>query len=1045
MAGCEPAMVLRPTMGRAGRRPVNAGSTRVNSFTGGAHEVRGDVTALDIGVLGELTVARDGCAVAITGPGRRALLGLLAANAGRVVSVEGIVEGLWGETPPTSAVKVVQTHISQLRRALEPDRDGAWQVLVTHPSGYTLASGPETVDAARFEAAVQAASELSVAESVDPLRDALALWRGPPYAGIDRPFVTPEAARLEHLRLSCLTRCLAGELARGRHREVESELRALAAEHPLDEAVAELVMLALYRSGQQAEALRVHSDLRRRLAEELGTDPGPAIARLHERMMRHHPALDPATPTAADADAETPSRLKRAVGNLPPPRTSFIGRRSEILAVAAMTRDHRLTTLLGAGGAGKTRLALRAATEVAADFDGVWLVALGTLDDDVHLAGHCLTEVGLIDQMDREPLKTLHGWIADRHLLLVLDNCEHLADAVAELVDQLLGACPRLHVLATSRQPLRCPGETQWRVPTLSVPSTPEVEDVATSESGSLFVARATDARPDFQLDAATAPAVQRICRRLDGIPLAIELAAVRMATMSAADLAAGLDDRFQLLTSGNRTALPRHRTLLATTDWSYDLLSAEQQRLLCRLSTFVAGFGTDAAAEICGWEPLEPRSVPGLLADLADHSLTEAHEVDGHTRYRLLETVREYGRERLADDVEETAYRYGQWVARMVEAVGANAQLDTPTWYGLLDEEFLHLQGAFAAAMRRQDAETALRIASGSGWALIIIGRFHRLREWLREALALARETDIDDRVLAQGLMMGGAVAGIDHRFEGTLDLLSEARQRFDAAGHVEGMLWTGYWQAATLGEMGELEAALPEIAHTADEAASNGLEIVEANCRAEQAELIVAAALAAGGPDPDALADSRRALARARRLAETNGMKELSARVGFTEVVLTALGGQPKAALAQAGQRLQVWRAFGRGNRLILALVATAKIALLADRPADARPLVAEAVKLIGEAAWPGPLRGAAQVLAELSETHDSEAAATLLGAADARPPTHRWRMYTELTGVRTRLEDALGREAFAVLHAKGRTLDLDEIVALASAIEATPNDRP
>jgi predicted ATPase/DNA-binding SARP family transcriptional activator len=1009
----------------------------------------GDVTALDIGVLGELTVTRGGRPVAITGPGRRALLGLLAANADRVVSIERIVEGLWGEAPPASAVKVVQTHVSQLRRVLEPDREGDWQVLVTHPSGYRLAPGPEAVDAARFEAAVQATSELPVAESVDPLRGALSLWRGPPYAGIERPFVTTEAARLEQLRLAARERCLAGELAHGRHRELVSELQTLAAAHPLDETVAELLMLALYRSGQHAEALRVHAELRRRLAEELGTDPSPGISRLHRRVMRHDPALDlpatdPIATPAADVEEQVSSDPERPDGNLPPPGSSFIGRRVETLEVAAMARDHRLTTLVGAGGAGKTRLALRAAAELAADVDGAWLAALGTLDDEEHLAGHCLAELGLIDQMDRQPVDTLRGWIADRHLLLVLDNCEHLVDSVAELVDRLLAACPRLHVLATSRQPLRCPGEKQWRVPALSVPSSPEVEVVAASESGSLFVARAIDARPDFRLDAATAPAVHRICRRLDGVPLAIELAAVRMATMSAADLAAGLDDRFQLLTSGNRTALPRHRTLLATTDWSYDLLSAEQQRLLCRLSTFVADFGVDAAAEVCGWMPLEPRRVPGLLADLVDHSLVEADETDGHTRFRLLETVREFGRERLADDAEEAAQRYGQWVARLVEAVGANAQLNTPTWYGLLDKEFLHLQGAFAAAMRRQDADTALRIASGSGWALIINGRFHRLREWLREAVALARETDVDDRVLAQGLMMGAAVAGIDHRFDGTLDLLSEARRRFDAAADVEGTLWTGYWRAATLGEMGELEAALPEIAYTADQAADHGLQIVEANCRAEQAELIVAASLAAGGPDPEALADAGSALARARRLVEANGMKELSARVGFTEVVLTALGGEPEEALAQAGQRLDAWRAFGRGNRLILALVATAKIALLADRPADAWPFVGEAVKLIGESAWPGPLRGAVQVLAELSATQDPEAAATLLGAADARPPTHRWRMFSDLTDVRTRLEDTLGCDAFASHHARGQTMDLDEVIALASAIEIAPGGR-
>jgi predicted ATPase/DNA-binding SARP family transcriptional activator len=995
------------------------------------------VTALDIGVLGELTVVRHGQPVAVTGPGRRALLGLLAAHAGRSVTVERIVDGLWGEAPPASAVKVVQTHVSQLRRTLEPDREGDWQVLVTRPSGYVLAAGPDAVDATRFEAAVRAASKLPVAAAVDPLRDALSLWRGPPYAGIDRPFAVTESARLEQLRVSALARCLAGELERGRHREAEAELRALTADRPFDESLAELLMLALYRSGQQAEALRVHADLRRHLAEELGTDPGPSIARLHEQVVRHDPALGT---TSAEGRAEAQPAPERDGGNLPPPRSSFVGRRNEIREVAAMVRNHRLTTLVGAGGAGKTRLALRAAAEAAPAFDSPWLVALGTLDDAEHLAGHGLTELGLTDQMDRPPLDTLCGWIADRRLLLVLDNCEHLADAVAGLVDRLLTACPRLHVLATSRQPLHCPGEHQWRVPTLGLPPEPEVEAVAASEAGSLFMDRATDARPDFVLDASTAPAVHQICRRLDGIPLAIELAAVRIATMSAGDLASGLDDRFQLLTSGNRTALPRHRTLLATTDWSFELLTAEQQRLLCRLSTFVADFGAEAAAEVCGWSPLERRSVPGLLADLVDHSLVEAHEVSGRTRYRLLETVRDYGRERLGDEAEEMARRYGEWVARLVEAVGANAQLDTSTWYGLLDEEFLHLQAAFASAVRRGDAETALRVAAGSGWALIIIGRFHRLREWLRQALALARGTIVGDRVMAQGLMMAGAVAGIDLRFDGTLELLSEARQRFDAVGDVEGTLWTDYWRAATLAEMGELEASLPQIEHAAEAAAHHGLDIIEANARAEQAELIVAASLARGGPERDALAAAERALARARELAETNGMQELSARIGFSDVLLTALGGRPEAALPRAHQELDAWRRLGRGNRLILALVATAKIALLANRAEEARPLVAEAVRLIGEFAWSGPLRGAAEVLAELSTRQDPKAAATLLGAAAARPPTHRWRMFTDLTEVRARLEDILGRESYVAAHAEGETLNLDAVVALATATAAS-----
>jgi predicted ATPase len=421
-------------------------------------------------------------------------------------------------------------------------------------------------------------------------------------------------------------------------------------------------------------------------------------------------------------------------------------------------------------------------------------VALGTLEDPGQLHGHCLTELGVTDQMDRPPGETLRGWIAQRNVLLVLDNCEHLTDAVAVLVDRLLTHCPRLHVLATSRQPLHCAGEHQWRVPAMRVPGAPGAAVVAASEAGSLFVDRATEARPDFTLDEPTARAVHQICRRLDGIPLAIELAAVRMASTSAAELAAGLDDRFQLLTSGIRTALPRHRTLLATTDWSYGLLTDDQQRLLRRLSVFAADFTSEAAGDVCGWSPLQRRGVPALLSDLVDHSMVEAAQAGGRTRYRLLETLREYGRERLGDEAPELARRYGDWVARLAEAVGANAQLDTARWYAELDREFLHLQATFAAAVRRSDADMALRIAAGSGWALIIIGRFHRPRDWLDQALALGREGAVDERVMAQGLLMAGAVAGIDHRFEGTLDLLEEAQRRFAVAGSIDGALWAGY-----------------------------------------------------------------------------------------------------------------------------------------------------------------------------------------------------------------------------------------------------------
>lgn len=999
------------------------------------------MATVDISVLGDLAVVRDGTPVAVTGPGRQALLALLTAHAGRLVPLERIVDELWGDDPPASAVKVVQTYVSQLRRLLEPDHDD-WSTLVTHPSGYELAIDSDAVDATRFEAAVEAARELPVVEAVEPLRAALSLWRGRPYTGIDRPFAVAEARRLEQIRASALSRCLAGELERGRHEEVEPELRALVDDDPLDESLTELLMLALYRGGRQAEALHVYDDLRNRLAEELGADPGPGIAELHARILRHDPTLGPDPQTPRPTRGGWLRGPDRRGGNLPRERSRFVGRRQEIREVAEMVGRDRLVTLVGAGGAGKTRLALRVAAEAADEFDGVWLVALATLKDPDQLAGHCLTQLRIIDQMDRAPRDTLRAWIGDRRLLLVLDNCEHLATAVAELADELLAVCPNLHVLATGRQPLHCPGEQQWRVPSLKLPAAPDPGAVAASEAGVLLLDRAGEARPGFELDETTAPAVYQICRRLDGIPLAIELAAVRMATMSPTDLASGLDDRFHLLTSGHRTALPRHQTLRATTDWSYSLLTADQQRLLCRLSTFVADFDVGAAVDVCGYPPLDRRDVPGLLADLVDHSLVEAGDDGGHTRYRLLETVRDYGQERLGAEADDVARRYGDWVARLSESVGENAHIDTAAWYGKLDREFLHLQGAFAAAMRRGDAETALRIAAGCGWALIIIGRFHRQREWLGQALALARDVDVRGRVMARGLLMSGALAGIDHRFDGALGLLDEAGERFSAAGDHAGGLWVGYWRAATLAEMGRLEPALQQIRETADAAADCGLEVVESNARAEQAEVGVAESIARGGPESSALADAATALARARELGEAHEMQELLARVSLSEALLLALDGEPAASLPRCLEHLEAWRRLGRGGRLILGLIATAKVALLAGCPSHAQPLVHEAFGLIGEVAWSGALREALQVAAVLAAPRDREAAAVLLGAADARQPTHRWRMPDGVSGIRAGLEETLGSETFAARHAEGETLSLDDAVARATASVTVPD---
>lgn len=287
----------------------------------------------------------------------------------------------------------------------------------------------------------------------------------------------------------------------------------------------------------------------------------------------------------------------------------------------------------------------------------------------------------------------------------------------------------------------------------------------------------------------------------------------------------------------------------------------------------------------------------------------------------------------------------------------------------------------------------------------------------------------------MAQGLLMAGAVAGIDQRFDGTLELLGEAEARFTAVGDLEGTLWTGYWRAATLGEMGRLPEAMDEISTAVDAATAAGLAQVEASTRAEQAELIVADAVARDQLSEEALSPAGVALAHARRLAETHGMQELCARVGLGESLLSALAGD-QSALARCIRELERWRVLGRGDRLILGLVATAKVALLVGRPERARALAAEAVPLIGEFSWPAPLRGALEVLAVLSAAQDARRAATLLGAAEARPPAHRWRMPADVASLRAALQRELGPELFGALYAEGAALDLDRAVALGRA---------
>jgi predicted ATPase/DNA-binding SARP family transcriptional activator len=703
---------------------------------------------MEFRILGPLEVHDGSGPVRVPGAKERALLADLLVHAGRVVAADRLVEDLWGEEPPGNPANTLQGRVSALRRALGPAGAG---LVVTSPPGYRLAAEPEQLDAGRFQRLVAEADTAAAREgprAARLLEAALGLWRGPALAEFaDRPWALAEAARLEELRLAAQEALAELRLAGGGHAELVGELEALVATQPLRERRRGQLMLALYRSGRQADALRVYGETRAVLAEELGIDPSPELQRLQRAILTQDPAI--AAPGRAPAPAAPPH-------NLPERLTSLVGRDRELDEVGKLVGQHRLVTVTGPGGAGKTSLAVEAARRLAAGFpDGVWLVELAALADPGLLAEAVAATLGLREEpgppgtappalADR-----LAGYVRDQDLLLVLDNCEHLVAGCAELAARLLRAAPELRVLATSREVLGVPGELVWPVPPLSVPGDPDradpggpygavpdpaaegdqdtaaaLEVLAGYDGVRLFLERARLADPGFVLDGDNAAAVAEICRRLDGLPLAIELAAARVRALPATELAARLEDRFGLLAGTGRAQDPRQRTLRATVDWSFQLLEEPDRQLFRRLSVFAGGWTVTAAEAVCGGDGLaaadattgDASEVLEGLVRLVDRSLVVAVGGDP-ARFRMLETLRAYGAERLAEagEAELLAARHTAWFADLAEE--AAAYRTRRRWIQQLDADYDNLRAAMDRAAAAADHQTTLRIGGALGW----------------------------------------------------------------------------------------------------------------------------------------------------------------------------------------------------------------------------------------------------------------------------------------------------------------------------------------
>ena len=664
---------------------------------------------MQVSVLGPVEIVSGDEPVELDAPKERAVLTALALRAGDPVPVGRIMEAVWGDRPPGTATKTLQGHISGLRRAIGADAVG------TDTGSYTLRVERSQVDACRFEDLVtagrQAARSGEHARAARLFDDGLSLWRGTPLPDCaDGPFRQGQVTRLEELRLTALEGHIDAELSLGHPDEVIPELEGLVAQQPLHEPFWAQLMLALYRCGRQADALRAYQRLRRRLREELGIEPSLEVQRLESRMLLQDERLE--------ADPPPPPE------NLPAPLSSLVGRGEDARLVAKRVLEHRLVTLLGMGGVGKTRLALEAGRAlVPSQDDGVWWVDLASVDRPGRVPAQVATTLGVAPAGDLSTREALVAHLRMRRLLLILDNCEHLAAETAELVVDLLEAAPGVTVLATSQVALGVPGEFHVTVEPLATPRpgmTPE--EAACAASVRLFVQRAEDhgGRLETRDDMA---AVIEICRRLEGVPLAIELAAARVRHLSPAQILERLDDRLGLLTQGPAAGDPRHRTLRTSIEWSCDLLDEADRRLLDRLAVFPASFDLDAAIAMGVSSGIAESEVEDRLTRLVDRSLVvPVVDAAEERRFRLLESLRQVGREHLEarDELDQARQAHADHFRGVVRRVAD--QFDTvyvTPWVARAARDGPSLLAAVGWSQEHDDPATALEFAPAAVPAL--------------------------------------------------------------------------------------------------------------------------------------------------------------------------------------------------------------------------------------------------------------------------------------------------------------------------------------
>jgi predicted ATPase/DNA-binding SARP family transcriptional activator len=936
---------------------------------------------LEIRVLGPFEVLADGKPADVGGSKRQALLAMLALRKGRVVGVDALVDGLWGEELPAAPRNALHHHIARLRGALGEE------AIVGSSDGYALSGA--RLDAARFEellAETRAAlREGDLFAALDAVDAGLALWRGPALQVLGATtWFGAEARRLETLRVDALEEHFEVRLALGEHRELVSELRAALADNPYRERLWGQLMLALYRSGRQADALEAFQEARRVLGEELGLEPGPDLRRLQEAILAHDPAI-----AAVPVD-------RRRRGNLPAPSTSFVGREEDVRQVAASVREHRLVTLIGPPGVGKSRLAVETARSVEDDCpDGIWLVELSRADsaeDAVRLLAN------VVDVRGADPLARVASRLRDARSLLLLDSCEHVLEEAARIASTILAECPGVRALATSREALHVPGEARVPVAPLG------------GAAVDLFLERARAARPGFDADDEDLALAEEIARRVDGLPLAIELAAARANVLGLAELVSMLDRRDALL-SDAPAADPSRTALRELVEWSYDLLHGDEKTLLQQLAVHRGGASLASLVAVAATQGLDEATVAYLVAALVDKSIVSASFSAGPARYDMLDTVREYVLGRLAEEGRLPAVRaaHSRYFAGLADL--ARVGLRGPEWLQwerLLEGENDNLWAALGYA-HAADSDAALRLGT-LGWYFALADRVSEGRRFLERSVSATQddgpielrieqladlcyiateELDLDaalmagERALALAvsaaapwplgfaqLMLGLAVAQAGD-VERAATLMQDAADAFKAAGDSWGAAATSLIRAIGAAHAGDVSAAAAMTTTARRHADAIGYDAFRVPT------FLLEAWVAHRHKDGAATADAYgRAL-------------ELAGRVGFGDHAAFALVGLGSHALAEGDLR--------KAEELERQALETAHAAHATSIAAYARVVLAQVAAASGDG--PGARQLYQQVLEWSQTERPHEARESLFLALAGDPATAAERGLVEL----------------------------------------------